>query len=168
MRRALFIGRYQPFHNGHLSVVKSLLKKYDELIIGIGSSQEKYTSQNPFSYNERKIMISTTLKSNNIKNYEIYPVPDLYDDIKWTDYILKNLPEFEDAYSGNDWTINCFRKHKIKAHKIKLIKGISSTKIRGMMVKNKNWEKLVPEEVSAQIKKIKGVPRVKIYSKANK
>jgi len=168
MKRALFIGRFQPFHNGHLSVAKSLLKKYNKLIIGIGSSQEKNTFQNPFSYNERKKMISNLLKKNKINNVKVYPVPDLYDDYKWTNYILKNLPKFDDAYSGNEWTIRCFKKHKIKCKKIKLIKGINSTKIRGMMINNKNWEKLVPEEVSAQIKKIKGVKRVKIYSKANK
>ena len=168
MTRALFIGRFQPFHNGHLHVAKSLSKKYDELIIGIGSSQEKNTWENPFSYSERKAMIAGTLKKNGIKNFKIYPVPDLYDDIKWTKYILENIPKFDTAYSGNEWTINCFRKHKIKAHKIKLIRGISSTKIRGMMINSKNWEKLVPKESIVQIKKIKGAQRIKIYSKANK
>ena len=165
MKRVLFIGRFQPFHNGHLHVAEALSKKYDELIIGIGSSQEKNTEQNPFSYNERKEMISGALKNNKIKNFKIYPVPDLYDDYKWTSYIVKNLPEFDEAYSGNDWTIRCFKKHKIKSHKIKLIKGINSTRIRKLIAGNKIWKNLVPKEVYAQIKKIKGVERVKkIYS----
>src|SRR3989344_3055253 len=100
MNRALFIGRFQPFHNGHLHVAKSLSRKFDEIIIGIGSSQEKNTRNNPFSYNERKAMISNALKANNIRNFKIFPVPDLYDDYKWTNYILKNLPQFDVAYSG--------------------------------------------------------------------
>ena len=148
MKRALFIGRFQPFHKGHLHVAKSLSKKYDKIIIGIGSSQEKNTKNNPFSYNERKAMISKTLKNNKIKNFSIYPVPDLYDDYKWTDYIVKKIPKFYIAYSGNEWTIRCFRKHKIRAQKIRLVKGISSTKIREMMAKKRNWQKLVPREVA--------------------
>lgn len=164
MARALFIGRFQPFHNAHLVDVKNILKKADEIIIAIGSSQEKNTKENPFSYNERKEMISNVLKKNKIKNMKIYPVPDLYDDYKWTNYILKNLPKFDEAYSGNEWTIRCFKKHKISAHKIKLIKGISSTIIRKMVVNNKDWQRLVPNEIEGYIKKINGTERInKLY-----
>ena len=155
MNRALFIGRFQPFHNGHLHVAKSLSRKFDEIIIGIGSSQEKNTRNNPFSYNERKAMISKALKANKIKNFTIYPVPDLYDDYKWTGYILKSLPKFDVAHSGNDWTIRCFRKHKIKAVKIRLVKGLSSTKIRELIKNNKKWENLVPKEIYGYIKKMR-------------
>ena len=165
MLRALFIGRFQPFHKGHLHVAKSLSKKFDEIIIGVGSSQEKDTPDNPFSYNERKAMVSGALKGNKIKNFSIYPVPDLYNDIKWTDYIVNNLPKFDVAFSGNDWTIRCFKKHKIKIKKIALLKGINSTKIREIMAKNKDWERMVPKEVSGIIKRIKGTNRVKSLQK---
>ena len=164
MTRALFIGRFQPFHNAHLVDVRNILKKADEIIIAIGSSQEKNTKENPFSYSERKDMISKTLRNNKIKNFKIYPVPDLYDDYKWTNYILKNLPKFDEAYSGNEWTIRCFKKHKISAHKIKLIRGISSTIIRNMAANNKNWEKMVPKEIYTYIKKIKGDSRIQKIS----
>jgi nicotinamide-nucleotide adenylyltransferase len=152
MKRALFIGRFQPFHNGHLHVAKSLSKKYDDVVIGIGSSQEKNTKNNPFSYNERKAMITKTLKNNKIKNFKIYPIPDLYDDYKWTSYIIKKLPKFDAVYSGNNWTLRCLRKHKIKCRKVKLIKGINSTRIRAMIKNNKKWEKFVPEAVVEHIK----------------
>ena len=161
MSRALFIGRFQPFHNGHLHVAKGISKKFDEIIVGIGSSQGKNTEENPFSFNERKQMVSKTLKSNKIKSFRIYPVPDLYNDYKWTNYIIDNLPKFEVAYSGNPWTIRCFKKHKIKCRKIKLFKGISSTKIRESIKNNKNWEKFVPKEIFVEIKKINGDKRIK-------
>jgi len=161
MTRALFIGRFQPFHNAHLIDVKKILKECDEVIIAIGSSQEKNTLENPFSYNERKNMIVRILKSNKIKKYRIYPVPDLYNDRKWVEYIKKNLPNYEFVYSGNQWTLRCFKKFDSKVKKIKLIKGISSTIIRNMIIKEKNWEKMVPKEIADYIEKIKGVERVK-------
>ncbi|MBI2655624.1 nicotinamide-nucleotide adenylyltransferase [Candidatus Woesearchaeota archaeon] len=164
MTTSLFIGRFQPFHKGHLHVAKSLSKKYDKIIIGIGSSQEKNTKNNPFSYNERKAMVSKTLKNNKIKNFKIYPIPDLYDDYKWTEHILKKLPKFDAAYSGNEWTIRCFRKHKIRAQKIRLVKEINSTKIREMMVENRDWRGLVPLEVADYIKRTSSIKRIeKLY-----
>ena len=166
MKRALFIGRFQPFHNAHLIDIKKVLKDVDEVVIAIGSSQEKNTLENPFSYNERKNMITKALKSNKIKKYKIYPVPDVYNDKKWVEYMKNNLPSYDLVYSGNLWTLKCFKKFDSKVKKIKLIKGISSTIVRGMMVKGKDWKKLVPKEVADYIKKIKGVERIKrIYYK---
>ena len=166
MKRALFIGRFQPFHNAHLLDIKKILKEVDEVIIAIGSSQEKNTLENPFSYNERKQMIANVMKQNKIKKYKIYPVPDLYNDKKWVGYIKKNLPSYEFVYSGNLWTLKCFKRFDSKVRKIKLIRGISSTIIRNMIIKNKNWKKLVPKEIAYYIGKIKGEERIRrIHSK---
>ena len=161
MKRALFIGRFQPFHNAHLVDVNKILKECDEVIIAVGSSQEKNTLENPFSYSERKRMIESVLKKHKIKNCKIYPVPDLYDDKKWVDYIKKNLPKYDYVYSGNLWTLKCFRKHDSKVKKIKLIRGISSTIIRDMIIKDKNWKKMVPKEIYHYIARINGVERIK-------
>ena len=147
MKTALFVGRFQPFHNSHLLDVKNILKKNDEIIIGIGSSQEKRTLQNPFSFNERKKMISLVLKANKIKNFKIYPVPDFYDDARWIGYIKKKVPKFDIVISGNDWVLRCFKKHNIKTNKIRLIGKVNSTKVRDLMKKGKEWEKLVPKEI---------------------
>ncbi|MBI2542041.1 nicotinamide-nucleotide adenylyltransferase [Candidatus Woesearchaeota archaeon] len=161
MKRALFIGRFQPFHNAHLKVVKDILKNFDEITIAIGSSKEKNTAENPFSYIERKKMVEKALKSNKIKKYSIYPVPDLYNDRKWAGYIKKNLPEFDAVYSGNLWTLKCFRKNKLNAKKIRIMQGISSTIIRNRIIKNKSWKKYVPKEIADYIGKIKGAERIK-------
>ncbi|MDP3765158.1 MAG: nicotinamide-nucleotide adenylyltransferase [Nanoarchaeota archaeon] len=161
MKRALFIGRFQPFHNAHLIDIEKVLKEVDEIIIAIGSSQAKNTLENPFSYNERKNMIIKTLKNHKIKNYKVCRVPDLYNDKKWVEYIKKNLPSYEFVYSGNPWTLRCFKKFDSKVKKIKLFKGVSSTIIREMMTHNRNWKRLVPKEIADYIGKINGVKRIK-------
>ncbi len=171
MRRALFIGRFQPFHNSHLINIRSISKKFDEVIIGIGSSQEKNTFENPFSYYERRQMIYNVFKKSTIKNFKIYAIPDFYDDKKWINYIKNRLPRFELAYSGNIWSLKCFKKFNFKFKKINLKKGISGTIIRERIARDKNdknWKSLVPKEIADYIEKIKGRERIKgIYAMIN-
>lgn len=57
----LYIGRFQPFHNGHLAIVTSALKEADRLIICIGSDDVIMSLKNPFSSSERMGMIRDSL-----------------------------------------------------------------------------------------------------------
>ena len=59
----IIIGRFQPFHNGHLELVLKALEDYtDDLIIFIGSAQKSRTNRNPFTYFERSVMIREVLQ----------------------------------------------------------------------------------------------------------
>lgn len=159
MKRGLFIGRFQPFHFGHLQDIKNALKEVDELIIGIGSSNEENTKENPFTVKERIEMIDLVLPNNNISSYTVYPIQDFHDDKKWVENIESLVPKFDIVYTGNNWTERCF-KGKYKVKKVDMLDGISSTIIRNRILKNKNWEELVPKEVVEYIKEIKGVGRI--------
>ncbi|RPJ28200.1 MAG: nicotinamide-nucleotide adenylyltransferase, partial [Nitrosopumilales archaeon] len=63
MSRGLFIGRFQPFHLGHIAAIKFAFTNVDELIIAIGSSQASYDPQNPFTAGERLSMIKDSLNA---------------------------------------------------------------------------------------------------------
>jgi len=159
MKRGLFIGRFQPFHFGHLQDIKNAMKEVDELIIGVGSSNEEHTPENPFTVKERIEMIDLVLPNNNISNYTIYTIPDFHDDKKWVEHIETLVPKFDVVYTGNKWTERCF-KGKYKVKKVNMLNGVSSTIIRNSILKNKNWEELVPKEVVEYIKEINGVGRI--------
>ncbi|VVB56523.1 Nicotinamide-nucleotide adenylyltransferase [uncultured archaeon] len=60
-RSVLFIGRFQPFHMGHDKLLRYLVKKYDRIVVGIGSSQFRRTPENPFSAGERKSAIKRVM-----------------------------------------------------------------------------------------------------------
>ena len=48
-KTALFIGRFQPFHNGHLYSLNKCLEIGEQVVIAVGSSQESGTENNPYS-----------------------------------------------------------------------------------------------------------------------
>lgn len=161
MTTGLFIGRFQPFHLGHLKDVKDALKVVDQLIIGIGSINEKNTEKNPFSVEERTEMIKYILNKENITNYSIFTIPDFHDDQKWFEYIEKMSPDFNVVFTGNDWTVRCFKNKGYKIIKINLIKNINSTIIRNRIINDENWQELVPKGTVEFLEKIDGLNKIK-------
>ena len=63
----LLIGRFQPFHLGHVHAVHFALSKVDNLWIGIGSSNKAMQKQNPFSASLRRQMILSSLDDESLK-----------------------------------------------------------------------------------------------------
>ena len=51
------VSRFQPFHNGHKSLVDKMLKESKYSTIILGSAQESRTQKNPFTAEERINMI---------------------------------------------------------------------------------------------------------------
>jgi len=147
---AFYPGRFQPFHKGHLSAIQWILRNFDFVVIGVGSSQESRTRKNPFSFNERKKMIERTLKAYGIKKskYRIVPIPDFFNDEKWSKYCMKNF-KFDVVVTGSRWTGRCF-KNKRPVRRVKFFKRnmYRATLIRKMILKKDDrWKQLVPLEV---------------------
>ncbi|MBW2999807.1 nicotinamide-nucleotide adenylyltransferase [Candidatus Woesearchaeota archaeon] len=160
--KGLFLGRFQPFHKGHLHIIKKALEEVDELIIIIGSSQYSNTADNPFSTEEREKMIKVALDSEGIVNYEIIPIPDIHSDDEYVDHVKTFTPEFEIVFaSDNNLTEKLFSEKGYKVVVDERFMGINATKIREMMIKGENWQELIPAETVKVIEKINGVERIK-------
>ena len=161
--KALFIGRFQPFHKGHLMIIKNISKTYDQIIIGIGSSQYGHISENPFTSEERIEMINKTLDRNDIKNYKIILIPDIHNPPKWVDHVKSIIKDFDVIITNNLFTKSLFLEKKYEVIDTPLYKKeIYSGKVIREKIKNgEKWEDLVPEEVERYIKRINGINRLK-------
>jgi nicotinamide-nucleotide adenylyltransferase len=160
--KALIVGRFQPFHNGHLTLIEKVSKRHGKVYIVIGSAAESGTPENPFTVEERIEMIKCALEPRGILNFEISSVGDFNDDRLWTAAIKKAF-DFDVVYSRNKWTLDCFRRNGTKARKHKFYheRKYSGHEIRKRILKGVSWKGLVPEEVYDYLRSIRGEERIK-------
>lgn len=136
----LYIGRFQPFHNGHKSIVDKMLKECEDIIIVVGSADKRGTAKNPFPSWERINMISAVYPN---ANFHLVPMPDrptIGNDSGWGDYVmdyLASLNLYPDViYQGNEIERNTwFKNFNIDIISIgRLSIPVSSTLIRSAIL----------------------------------
>ena len=109
----LLIGRFQPFHLGHLDAVLFGLARTENLFIGIGSSNKFNEKKNPFSTEERREMIVSSIEPSMIDQIKIFDIPDVGDHEKWTFEIDKIVPKYDVVFTNDDFTKTLFEKRQI-------------------------------------------------------
>ena len=108
--RGVYIGRFQPFHLGHLKAVKWICEKADILYIVLTEDHDGDKEKNPYSREQREMMIKKSLEAEIIGNYEIVYIPDFETVNGWVDAITGHVAEFDVVFTGNPWIENCFKK----------------------------------------------------------
>jgi adenylylsulfate kinase len=115
---ALFIGRWQPLHNGHDYLIRKALDDGKRVIIGI--RRTKTDDKNPLSVRERKAIIEETYKDDDV---EVVVLPDIE-------------------------SVNIGRKVGYDVNRIDApdtIEGISATQIRDLIIsEDSRWANYVP------------------------
>jgi nicotinamide-nucleotide adenylyltransferase len=150
---ALFIGRFQPFHLGHLDALKQIQEKYDVIKIGIGSSQESCTEKNPYDFETRKKMIEVSIVDLSAK-IQIFNIPDINDDEKWVSHVKEIIGDFDAVYSGNDYVLELFEKALISTNRQDFNLNINATIIREKIKNSGNILDYVSAGVSEVLNKL--------------
>ena len=149
---ALFIGRFQPFHKGHLYSLKKCFELADQVIVGIGSSQESGTENNPWDFEMRKAMIeSLDLQGDSLK---VVALPDYPDDEVWLKEVKERVGNFNVVVSNNEWVLSIMQKAGYKTVETGLFnrEELEGVKIRVLMrAGDMNWKLRVPKEVAELI-----------------
>ena len=82
MIKSFFIGRFQPFHNGHFEVCKKALDETDHLVILVGGANLAPSPKNPWSFKEREEYILDCLQEYKGR-VTIWPIDDENEDSTW-------------------------------------------------------------------------------------
>lgn len=161
MKRGFYIGRFQPYHNGHHTVLERIAQEADEIIIGVGSAQLSHTPDNPFTAGERVLMITRALSSLG-RPFYVIPIEDVQRNALWAAHVRSMTPPFDLCYSSNPLVVRLFREAGVSVQSPEMYERErhSGTEIRRRMRSGEPWESLVPSAVVGVIREIDGVRRL--------
>jgi pantetheine-phosphate adenylyltransferase len=145
---ALIVGRFQPFHKGHLFLIKKAINMAEKVIIGIGSANI-IDVNNPIDFETRKKIIKAVFYKEGIeqKLLKIVPLDDFFDDQKWFFNLKKQVGEFDLALGNNQWTNNILKKAGHKVLKVDYYnrEKFEGWRIRRLIKEGKRWQDRVPK-----------------------
>ena len=82
---AVLIGRFQPFHNGHLALLELALEAAPRVVVVIGSAFQARSPKHPFDWQERAQMIRSAVPESQRRRLLCVPVRDYFDETPtWT------------------------------------------------------------------------------------
>lgn len=170
--RGLYVGRFQPFHLGHLEAVKNILNEVEELVVVIGSAQYSHNKENPFTAGERLVMIRSAMEEAKVDYARVWivPVPDVHLHMMWVSALEGYTPKFQIVYSNDPLTKRLFMEagYKIKSIPFFERQFYSSTLVRERMLQDDSWKTLVPKTVADFIGEIDGISRVRDLNRTDK
>ncbi|MHA2298062.1 MAG: nicotinamide-nucleotide adenylyltransferase [Candidatus Hodarchaeales archaeon] len=169
--RALFLGRFNPFHLGHIAALNSLWeeKDIDEVIIAIGSCDKSYSREHPFSAGERLLMIKRSLleKDFSLEKVHVITIPDSNNNSLWVAQVENYAPAFDIVYSNNALIKILFsaRGYTVKPIMMAKREEYNGTYIRKRIIQNLDVQNLIPRAVYDFMKEIDGFTRIRELSK---
>lgn len=170
MKIGVLVGRFQPFHNGHLKAVRFALEHVGLLYIAVGSAQKSHERRNPFTAGERIRMIKMAIDQAGIdcKRTIVVPVPDAEQHSVWVSYVDALVLDYDIVFSNEPLTTQLFKERGRKTVPVPLAgRAIyKGTGIRERIETRKPWKHLVPKAVAKIIDEINGVDRVRNIPKS--
>lgn len=157
-RTALFIGRFQPFHKGHVYILRKCLELAEQVVILVAKAEAVGEVNDPWSVRERKRMVCEVVRGMKVEDRvgKIVSCPDYPSDKKWLAEVKKRVGEFDIVVSNNEWTLRVFKDAGYQTvesglHNRDELEGV---KVRALMRTNrKEWRERVPVEIAEMFDK---------------
>jgi len=163
--RGFYIGRFQPYHDGHHAMVKRIAEEVDELVLGIGSADDSHTTHDPFTAGERIMMITKAVAEFDLPTY-VVPLEDINRNAVWVSHVESMCPEFDVAYSNNPLVVRLFEESGIEVRQSPMFDRdrLEGSDIRQRMIDDRSWRDRVPDPVVETIEEINGIKRLQHIS----
>jgi bifunctional NMN adenylyltransferase/nudix hydrolase len=95
----VFIGRFQPFHKGHLYVINEALKQGQYVVVLCGSAHQPRSLRNPWLTQEREQMIRSCFSEKDNQRIIFAPLMDvLYNDELWIRNVQQTIKGITASY----------------------------------------------------------------------
>lgn len=168
MTRGFYVGRFQPYHEGHHSVIKELAETFDELVIGIGSADKSHTRRNPLTAGERHVMLTRSLEPIDITTY-VVPIQDIDRNALWVSHVTSLCPPFDVAISNNPLVIQLFEDagYDVRQGPVFDRETYQGTFVRERILADEPWEHLVPEPAVDVLHEVGAIDRLKQVVKSD-
>ncbi len=164
--RGLFVGRFQPFHRGHLGLLREVLRRDPELdlLVVIGSAEQSFTWENPFTGGERFEMIERALREAKLDRVTVVPIPDIARHALWVRYLEGLLPRFDRVYTHNPLTRLLFERagYPVESPPLYDRARHEGTRLRELLAKGESVRALVPPAVGRFLGEIGAAERLRL------
>jgi nicotinamide-nucleotide adenylyltransferase len=162
----LFIGRFQPFHLGHMATIKFALNYVEELVVVIGSAQKSHEIRHPFTAGERIQMINNSLnaeKDVDARRILLIPIADVDVHSLWTHHLDILVPTYTVVFTNDSFTRLLFKERCIEVIQPKLHRReeLSATEVRRRIANGGDWRRLLTPQTIDIIESINGIDRIK-------
>ena len=159
------MGRFQPFHLGHMALVTQAMAECDDIIIAVTSTQYNYLEKDPFTAGERIEMIRNALNESGIDpgRYMILGLENQRNVATWPAYIRAALPPFQRIYSGNPYVAMLLRDYGTDVAEPDMVdrERFNASVLRRMMADGGDWRERVPPAVARFVESVGGEERVR-------
>ena len=94
---AIYIGRFEPVHTGHLALLQRALDSARNVIVVVGSAWQARSPKNPFTSQEREAMLHEALPAADRSRVRVLPVRDYYNEAVWVQAVRRGVAEIAGA-----------------------------------------------------------------------
>ncbi len=164
----IFIGRFQPFHTGHESVIRKALQLSDKVIVLIGSAYQPRTVRNPWDFNEREAFMRSVFSEEENRRILAFPLLDYtYNNQLWIKSVqqliagvvhnkIASKPKIGLIGHKKDSTSDYLTQFpQWEREEVENYKNISSTEIREHYFDNQEFSNSLNSNISILLEKFK-------------
>jgi cytidyltransferase-like protein len=160
-RVGVYWGRFNPPHKGHLAMVRRF-RKACALTVAIGSSERRGRRNDPFSGQERKVMMEAYLREAGIRDVRVVALRD-GPSVRWAidNLIRRCRPDVVFLSTERDRLARAVAR-RVRVVRFRRTGRISSTRLRADIASgNGGWRRLTGVAVVRWILTHHGIARIR-------
>lgn len=150
-RRGLLLTRAQPFHNGHLALLRQAAAEVDEVVVAVARAEASHSARDPLTCGERLALLRPVLEAELPGRYHLLGAP--YEPVVATNLAELRLlsPPFQRVYGNNPVLLAMAEEAGLAVSSLRAPVAVSGTEVRRRVAAGEPVDPLVPPQVAAAL-----------------